>query len=359
MKWDFLGTTLMVVVSSVSAASAPGDGSSVGVETRIAPRESALIVRWRNQRFAPDAAPATLAPLTRATLAALGPLAERLEYRLDVSKHGRIVCVTDAAESSVHGAETLLRSTLERFDELFPGAGPGRVVVLARTRTATEAEAFTALAETEEHDDAATLDGAPFRVTAWIAQEGAAGRRAAEAQLVNATTRALLADRYGALPAWCTRGLALHFEELVTGRFASIDPDATERSWRSALKRVYSVDGTHLDVSGLGVRPEACLAQLEDERAWEDEQRALQESWALVAALAADAGAAGIGPLVTDLARVTSAAEEGRWGQDPRSEAIAVRHERTLEKYRGPGVLARVEEMLALGRERLETPKKR
>lgn len=359
-NWLFLGAALSAVVLSVPASSAASGEDSVAlVEGRAAPRAAALLVRWRSQRFAPDAAPAALAAPTRATIAALGPLAEELVYRLDVSKCGRIVCVTDAAESSVHGAETVLRNSLERFDALFPGAGPGRVVVLARTRNADDAEAFVALAATTEQDAVTTLDGAPFRIAAWPVEEGATGRRGAEARLVAATTRALLADRYGALPAWFTRGLALHVEDLVTGRFASVDPDATARLWRAALKRRFSADDAHLDLAALGVRPEALLWQGEGKRSSADDEQALQEGWALVAALAAQPGAAGLGPIAIGLSRKSMSAAEGRTGQDPHAEADATSQEHILEDHRGPGILARVEASLAQGREKLDAPVKK
>jgi hypothetical protein len=358
-SWVHCWTAMAVFVLSVPAAGAPrSEDSAPKVEAPPAARGAALLVRWRNQRFAPDAAPASLAAPTRATIAALGPLAEELVYRIDVSKCGRIVCVTDAAESSVHGAETVLRSVLERFDALFPGAGPGRVVVLARTRNAGDAEAFAALTPPPDQGLVSTLDGAPFRVAAWTVDEAAAGRRAAEARLVCATTHTLLADRYGDLPAWFTRGVALHVEELVTGRFASVDPDTTARHWRAALKRKFAADDIHLDLVTLGVRPEVCQRRSAGEPAPTDDEQALQEAWALVAALATQPGPAGLGPIAVDLSRESAREVEGRKGQDAHAETDAASQVRILEQHRGPGVLALVEASLAHGREKLEAAAK-
>lgn len=330
------------------------------VEARAAPREAMLLVRWRNQRFAPDAAPAALAAPTRSTIATLGPLAEELAYRLDVSRCGRIVCVTDAAEVSVHGAETVLRSALERFDALFPGAGPGRVVVLARTRNAGDAEAFVALTATAEKDTLTTLDGAPFHVTAWSVVERSAGRRAAEARLVTSATCALLADRYGDLPEWFTRGVALHVEESVTGRFASVDPDATARLWRAALKRRFGAEGARFDLTTLGVCPETAERQSEDPQSSAEGERVLQECWALVAAIAAQPCAAGLGPIAVDLSRRASTSSEEQRGQELHARVDAASQVQILDAHLGPGILARVEASLAQGREKLEgSPKNR
>jgi hypothetical protein len=218
---------------------------------------------------------------------------------------------------------------------------------------------FDALAATATQCEVTTLDGAPFRVEAWPVAEGAPGRRAAEARLVAAATRALLADRYGDLPAWFTRGAALHLEELVTGRFASVDPDATARHWRAALKRKFSADDARLDLAALGLSPESREEQCSDGALSVQGEEALQSRWALVAALAAQPGAAGLGPIAVDLSRKSRAAGTGRAGEDQLDQSDATDQARILENHRGPGILARVEASLAQGREKLEASAKK
>lgn len=328
-----------LVLSAVSPAAMarPAEGALAQ------PGAGAAVVRWRSQRFAPEAAPAALPEATRGTLEALAPLADAQGYRLDVTRCGRVVCVTDAEVSSVHGAETALHAALGALDEAFPNAGPGRVVVLARTRDARDAELFRALAADERCWTVPTLDGAPFRVAAWPATLAAAERRAAEGRLAAELTRLYLADRYGDLPEWFTRGAALHVEEEATGRFATLDVDATARTWRAALKRAFGAEGApRIDLAALGARP-ATPAGVTDTRTCP-----AQESWALVAALASRAGDAGLGPLANDLARQNSSVDGGT------EAALARAQVALLEAHQGPGVLARVEASLAAGRARPE-----
>ncbi len=329
---------------------APLVSSSVAPSETIGGTSSAALVRWRNQRFALAMAPANLPAATRATLEQVAPLAEALGYRLDVSRCGRIVCATDATVVSVQGAETVQRAALDRFDALFPGAGPGRVIVLARTRDAADAESFEALEATDvpvtaDERPVTEVDGHPFRVAAWVETHASGTRRAAEGRLVRALTFELATDRYGDLPAWFSFGLGLHVEELTTGRFASVDADATERTWRVALKRKFGhEDAPRLDLVPLGVHP----APLDLEAG--PGVAIGREDWALVAALAAHAGSAGLGPVANDLSRKNSPA---RPGDDGRHDAR--RQVEALEAHRGPAFLTRVEQSLALGRSKPES----
>ncbi|MEZ6013793.1 MAG: hypothetical protein R3F49_01650 [Planctomycetota bacterium] len=328
--------------------------------------------RWRSQRFAPSEAPDALPRPARATLAALAPLVQERGYRVDVSECGRVVLVSDTAHCTVRGAETALKRALAAFDARFPGAGPGRTAVLVRARNDRDADDFiTQLAA----DDDDALDAGRFAtVSAWV-QPRETARPLDEGRLASAAAGALLWDRYGALPEWFEAGVRLHIEAEATGRFASVDDDATPRAWRSALKRRYKRhDEARLDLVALG--PGRVDGRSDEGPGTHTGERApgrahtgggapgatsaadqvnpwrASEQWALVDALAHGAGAAGLGPLATELGQTVADPATGSSGPIGRRglEQAAAAQGRALDAHGGPRLLTRVGEALAQGR---------
>lgn len=322
-------------VAGVTAATLEGGATEPTEATNAS-------ARWRYQRFDPSAPPAALSRAATEALAAVEGFTSTQNYRVDVSDCGRVLLVTDAAQRSVHSAEAAARRALEAFDERFPNAGPGEVIVLGRMRSDADAALLRAQFAMPENQTGAT----PARVVAWreLSLREAPGRdarRIEEGRLARAIVTELLADRYGELPAWFTRGAALHIEASATGRLASVDPAANPRAWRADLRRAFAQPEAplHIDLAALGWLPEC----RETPRGEGVVDWALVDS--LVEALSAEDAPGGLGPIAADLAtRLAEADDSPGAGAGPEAQR------RVLEDHAGGDVLSRIEGRLATGR---------
>lgn len=332
-----LRTAALAALLSPIPASAPAVAAFASDE---------VAVRWQRKTFAAGAWPVELSDAGRELIATWTPLAQALDYRMDLDPHLRVLCLASARHHrSVRRENDLVRGTLETFDgwmprpegaapegeasdEVLPTAQDEPPVVLVRVRDREDLRVLLAyLGERYPHlsewvKGADEMSGFLLRepvLAAWL--ERCADTGGSEWQprneLVNRLANCLAYARFGEAPHWLVQGVAWNVELEVTHSIHSFPHrdgfvgSGEHRGWGAPLRKTFRAQGgRRLSVED--------LADWERDT-YDDERAAL--AWGTVRFLVQHHSAS-LGPILRDLGvyhdrHAKLHREDGTWEWDP------------------------------------------